>query len=131
MAFVNTVKTLMPGFGAPSEYVSLLAQALVRNASTAFALTGFRNPIRNGRLRIKTATTVASTQITGIKIVGDDGTNSVTLYQDGTARTAGEAEDLLFAFISDLNLTTITVTVAMANAGASDPSCDFEVTGAN
>jgi len=60
---------------------------------------------------------VAATQVTGIKIVGDDGVTSVTLYQDTQARTAAENIDLFFDFLSDLNLTTLTVSVTAANAG--------------
>jgi alpha-D-ribose 1-methylphosphonate 5-phosphate C-P lyase len=131
MAIVNSIKALFPGFGAPTEYVSLLTEALTRNATSTHALTGFRNPIRSGRLRMKTISPpVAATQVTAIKIVGDDGVTSVTLYQDTQTRTAAENIDLFFDFLSDLNLTTLTVSVTAANAGAADQTCDFEV-GAN
>lgn len=129
MSIVNSVKTTSPGRGVPGEYVSLLTQSLVRNASTAFTLTGFVNYVRSGWVRIKSITAVAAAGLSGIKITGTDGTTTVTLYQDGTTRTVNELLDLVIPIISDLNLTTITVTVTMINAGASDPTCDFEVCG--
>ena len=127
MAIVNTVKTTFQ-IGVPTEYVSLLAQNVPINATTTFALTGFVNYVRSGRIRFKTTTAPASSQITGIKITGTDGTNTVTLYQDATARTAAEFEDFMWTFISELNLTTISVLVTLANAGSAY-TADFEVAG--
>lgn len=129
MAIVNKLTTIMPAFGAPTEYITLLAQNLPINATTTFALTGFVNFIRSGRVRFKsTATGGAGSQITGIKITATDGTSTVTLYQDGTARTANEFEDFLWSFISELNLTTVNVAVTTANAGGA-ATLDLEVTG--
>ena len=130
MAIVNTLKTLFPTRGVPTEYVALLAQALTRNATTTFAFTGFRNPIRTGAIRLKTIDPpVAATQITAIKITATDGTLTETLYQDAIARTAAEDEDLLFNFLSDLNLTTVNLIITMANAGAADQTADMELVG--
>jgi len=129
MAIANKLTTIMPAFGAPTEYITLLAQNLPINATTTFALTGFVNFIRSGRVRFKsTATGGAGSQITGIKITATDGTSTVTLYQDGTARTANEFEDFLWSFISELNLTTVNVAVTTANAGGA-ATLDLEVTG--
>jgi hypothetical protein len=129
MSIVNTVKTIVPHFGTPTEYVSLVAQNVPINASTSFVLTGFVNFVRSGRIRFKTtATGGAASQITGIKITGTDGTNTVTLYQDTTARTANEFEDFLYSFISELNLTTVTVIVTTANAGGA-ATADLEIAG--
>jgi len=128
MAIVNTVKTISVQ-AVPTEYVSLVAQNVPINASTSFALTGFVNFVRSGRIRFKTtATGGAGSQITGIKITATDGTSTVTLYQDGTARTANEFEDFVWTFISELNLTTVTVIITTANAGGA-ATADLEIAG--
>lgn len=131
MAFANTVKTVMPGFGAPTEYVTLLAQNVPINATTSFALTGFNNPIRSFRLRFKTtATGGAATVIGGVKITGTDGSSTVTFYMDLTTRTANEFQDWLFSYISELFLTTVTIAITVTNAGGA-ATADIELTGNN
>lgn len=131
MAISNSVKSIMPSMGTPTEYVLLSAVALANGgAANAFAFTGFNNPIRSGEIRLQTVVPViAATTITAIKITGTDGTTTVTLYQDDLARTAGENESLLFSFISDLLLTTVTVTVTSGAAGASNTTMDGEIAG--
>ena len=128
MAIVNKLTTLMPAFGAPTEYLTSTAVNLPINATTTTTLTGFINFIRSGRVRFKTTTAPAAAQITAIKITATDGTNTVTLYQDATARTAAEFEDFLWSFISELNLTSVSILVTLANAGTAY-TADFEVTG--
>lgn len=131
MAIANKLTTIMPAFGAPTEYITLVAQNVPINATTSFALTGFINFVRSGRIRFKTtATGGAASQITGIKITGTDGSATVTLYQDAVARTANEFVDFLWSFISELNLTTITVAITTANAGGA-ATADLEITGNN
>lgn len=132
MAVVNKLTVLMPAFGAPTEYVTSLAAALPNTATTTtYALTGFLNFIRTGRLRFKIIPPAgAAGQITGIKVTATDGTTTVTLYQDTVARTAGENIDWLYSFISDLNLTTVSLLITTAAAGAAS-TIDVEVTGNN
>lgn len=127
MAIVNTVKTVSAQ-AVPTEYVNLVAQNVPINAATPFALTGFVNYVRSGRIRFKTTAAPASSQITGILITATDGTTTVQLYMDTTARTAAQLVDLLFPFISELNLTTITVTITAANAGSA-MTADLEIAG--
>jgi hypothetical protein len=128
MAIVNTVKTIMPGLGNPTEYVALVAQNQPINAATANVLTGFINYVRSGKIRIKSTSAPAASQVTAILITGTDGVTTVTLYQDATARTAATLLDFLYDFISELNLTTITVTITLANAGTAQ-TWDFEICG--
>lgn len=130
MAIVNKLTTLMPGFGSATEYVTLLAAAVPNTATTTtYALTGFINFVRSGRLRWKIIPPAgAAGQVTGVKITGTDGTTTVTFYQDAVARTAGENLDLLFAIISDLNLTTVSILITTAAAGAVS-TADVEFTG--
>lgn len=131
MAIANKLTTIMPAFGAPTEYVTLVAQNVPINATTTFALTGFINFVRSGRIRFKTtATGGAASGVTAIKITGTDGSTTVTLYQDTTVRTTNEFLDLLFAFISELNLTTISVLITTPNAGGA-ATADLEITGNN
>ncbi len=130
MAILNKLTTLMPAFGAPTEYVTLLSAALPNAAvTTTFALTGFVNYVRTGRLRWKIIPPAgAAGQVTGVKVTATDGTTTVTLYQDAVARTAGENIDWMYSFISDLNLTTINILITTAAAGAAS-TIDVEVTG--
>lgn len=130
MAIANKLTVLMPAFGAPTEYVTSVAVNLPINAATSTALTGFLNFVRTGRVRFKTTTAPAASVITGIKITGTDGSATVTLYMDTTTRIATEFQDFLYSFISELNLTTISVIVTLANAGSAI-TADFEVTGNN
>lgn len=128
MSIVNSVKTLFPGVGNCTEYVALTAQTLTINTTNSFALTGFTNYVRSGRIKLNVTAAPASSQITGIKITATDGTNTVTLYQDAVSRTAAELNELLWEFISEFNLTTVTVAVTMANAGSAQ-TCDVEIAG--
>jgi len=128
MAIVNSIKTLFPGFANVTEYITLLGQNVPINAATAFVLTGFTNYVRSGRIRFKTTAAPASSQITGISITGTDGTTTVSLYQDTTARTAAQLLDFFTDFLSELNLTTITVTITAANAGSA-MTADLEIAG--
>ena len=128
MAIVNSVKTLFPGAGNVTEYVSLLAQAVTAGTATAFTLTGFVNYVRSGKIRVKTTAAPASSTITGIVITGTDGTTTVTLGSYAyVATTAAQLVDLLFEFISELNLTTVTVTIT--EAGGTAPTADIELAG--
>lgn len=132
MAIVNKLTVIMPAFGAPTEYVTLLGSALPNTAvTTNFVFTGFLNFVRSGRLRFKIIPPAgAAGQITGIKVTATDGTTTITLYQDAVARTAGENIDWLYSFISDLNLTTVTLAITTAAAGAAS-TLDAECTGNN
>lgn len=128
MAVVNSVKTLFPGLGSVTEYISLLAQNVPINAATGFALTGFTNYVRSGKVRVKLTAAPASSQVTGLNITATDGTTTVILYFDTTARTAATLFDFLYEFISELNLTTVTVTITAANAGTA-MTADLEIAG--
>lgn len=132
MAILNKLTVLMPAFGAPTEYISLAGQALPNTATTTtYALTGFLNFVRTGRLRWKIIPPAgAAGQVTGVKVTATDGTTTVTLYQDAVARTAGENIDWLYSFISELNLTTVNLLITTAAAGAAS-TIDVEITGNN
>ena len=89
-------------------------------------LTGFTNFIRSGRLRIKS--TVAGTgPITVIVITGTDGSTTQQLVPTGGSLAASTLFDFLYAFISDLNLTTVTVAITTTAGTAS--TLDLEITG--
>jgi len=128
MSIVNSVKTLFPGFGNATEYVSLVAQNVPINATTTFALTGFVNYVRSGRIRVKFSAVPASSQITGIEITGTDGTTTEILEYSSAAYPAATLIDKNYEFISDLNLTTISVLITMANAGTA-ATLDLEIAG--
>ena len=56
MAIANKLTTLMPAFGAPTEYLTLVGQNLPTGGPTSFVLTGFANFVRSGRIRVKSTT---------------------------------------------------------------------------
>jgi hypothetical protein len=127
MAIVNKLTTLMPAFGAPTEYVALAAQAQTTAGTTNNALTGFINFVRSGRIRFKTVPAAGTAALTAVVITATDGTTTITLYQDATARTASTNQEFLYSFISELNLTTITVALTWGAGTAS--TVDLEITG--
>jgi len=127
MAIVNKLTVLMPAFRSPTEYIALPAQTVANATTTTIAFTGFTNFVRSGRIRFKTVPPAGTAGITAVVITGTDGTTTVTLYQDGTARTASTNQDFLYSFISDLNLTTINLAIT-AGAGTNS-TVDAECTG--
>jgi hypothetical protein len=127
MAVVNKLTTLMPAFGAPTEYVTLIAQTVTNASTTTFTLTGFVNFVRSGRLRFKT-TAAGTALVTGFNVTATDGTTTVLIIPGGPVSiTASVLLDWLFAFISELNLTTITVNVTLG--AGTNSTADLEVTG--
>lgn len=128
MAFINTVKTITPAFGTPTEYITLLAQNLPVGAATPFALTGFTNFVRSGRVRFHLTLAPSTAAVTGVRITCTDGTTTNVLYMDTVTRTAGDLLDFLYSFVSELNNTTVTVTITVAAGGAAG-TVDLEITG--
>lgn len=127
MAVVNKLTTLMPAFGAPTEYVTSLAQNLPAAGLTVFPLTGFINFVRSGRIRVK-ATAAGTALITVLNVTATDGTTTVMLVPTGAVTTtASQLFDFLFSFISELNLTTVNVNITTGAGTAS--TLDLEVTG--
>lgn len=127
MAVANKLTTLMPGFGAPTEYVTVIGQALANAATTNVVLTGFINFVRSGRLRVKT-TTAGTALVTAFNVTATDGTTTVLIIPGGPVSiTASQLFDWLFAFISELNLTTLTVNITLG--AGTNSTADFEVTG--
>src|SRR5882724_5882317 len=124
MAVANKLTTLMPGFGAPTEYVTVIGQALANAATTNVVLTGFVNFIRSGRLRVKT-TTAGTALVTAFNVTATDGTTTVLIIPGGPVSiTASVLFDWLFAFISELNLTTLTVNITLG--AGTNSTADFE-----
>lgn len=128
MAILNKLTSIMPAFGNATEYLTSVAQNLPAGATTTFTLTGFVNYVRSGRIRVKS--TVAGTgAITAIVITGTDGTTTEQLAPTGGTLGASTLFDFLYSFISDLNLTSISVAIT-AGAGTAS-TLDLEVTGNN
>jgi len=127
MAIVNKLTSIMPAFGAPTEYLTLTAQLQTTGGTTTNALTGFINFVRTGRVRFKTVSPAGTAGITAVVITATDGTSTVTLYQDAVARTVSTLQDFLYSFISELNLTTVNVAITWGAGTAS--TLDLEVTG--
>lgn len=128
MAILNKLSTIFPGFQSGPEYYTLTAQNIPINAATPFVFNGFLNYIRAGKLRLKIYSAPAASQVTALLVTGTDGTTTYTFYQDATARTAATLLDFELDIISDLNLTSITVTVTTANAGTA-LTADLELAG--
>jgi|SRR5581483_5829219 len=131
MAITNSLKTLFPGFGNPTLQAQLLSQTFAINATTTKTFSSF-TPVttcRSGWVRIHGISYpgAGAGQITGIKITGSDGTNTVELYMDTTSRTASDLPDLIFPFITELSLTSVAVAITMANVANGQLSADLEL----
>lgn len=122
MAINNSCKTLFPGFGNVTEYVSVLGTALTPSSTVSIVLTGFTNGIRSGRVRIKSNGAAATAAISAGTIVGTDGTNNVQLNSSLITVAASTLFDYLFDFITDFTLTTVTIalTLGAGTTGAID-----------
>ena len=128
MAITTSVKKLAPGIGSADFYVSNVGNTLTSGSGKTVRLpsgsASFSPTAGAGKIRVKiTQGTSGTSQIT--LITGTDGTTTVILYQgDANAGAANQMEELLVDFMTDLNLTSITVT---ATIGVASATADAEV----
>jgi len=134
MTFTNRLEQIMPGWGQP---VTLDTSFLAANtalsgtgqASTTLPSSGSWSPtISKGRGRIKIYSgTGTSPTLTDILVTGSDGTNTVELFvfHPNTAVTLSSTSllDLLFNFMTDLNLTSITIKTTL---GGTSPGATMD-----
>jgi hypothetical protein len=98
-----------------------------------FTLTNFSGgPINAGTVRAKIAGYTGGGGLTSMAVRGTDGTTVVDLGQIAGSGVAASVVDVMEDFITDLNLTSITVVVTLAAAPTGGTqTADCEVWGAN
>ena len=129
MAFTSTKSPaglICIGFGTPTVDTTGSTTAA---SPTVVTLTSFAGSgvCRMGWLKVRVVglTSLVPTVIT---VTGTDGTTTVTLYWSNlTSATSGQGIELIIPFLSELNLTTITLSVT--HTGGTSPQVDAEVVG--
>jgi hypothetical protein len=112
--FVNSVATIFPGMGSPSQRVTKLDQAQAAGTST-YTLTAAAPGVRKGYIRVRTKAVNGATTTTSIKCTASDGTTTVVIFfEGGGLGAAGEAIDMVQQFNLDINAVTFVVTVITA-----------------
>lgn len=121
MTIVRSVKGTVQGANYYSSVANVAAPVGALTLRIPAGTASFAPTASSGVIRVKLNNAPTGTsQITSI--TGTDGTTTVKLYTGDTAAvTAGQVEDLMWDFISDLNLTSITILATMAvAAGTAD-----------
>lgn len=137
MSVINTVSRIMTGFGFPGVLVKKegVNQPINVTTTTTFSNANLNNipNFHSGIIRIKTQNTIALTypgtgagQVTSIKVTITDGTNTLVLINVPTF-AANDLFDLIVPFITDLDATSISIAVAVANVANGQATLDFEV----
>src|SRR5215472_14196619 len=131
MAIRNSVAAILQGVGAAAARGA--RTTATPGASMTFTLTNFvGGPINAGTVRVKVAGYTGGGGLTSMAVRGSDGTNTVDLGQVAGSGVAASYVDVMEDFITDLNLTTITVVVTLAGAPTDGTqTADAEVWGAN
>ena len=129
MAFVKSTRSTLLGLGHAATYVKREAVATAVGATTITlpASGSFAPTLSCGKIRVKTTTVGASSTSIITRITGTDGTTTVNLYGgDTSASAAGYGIDHTIEFMTDLNLTAISVIVTV---GTADCTHDVEIAG--
>lgn len=129
MTFINSCKQIMPAMGCPTVYVK--RENVATNVGTVIttlpAAGAFTpSPIQSGRFRVKTVSVVATGTVQlGIATV-TDGVTVVTVSFQQTALAANALMDFTQEFQTDLNNTSMSITII---AGTANSVHDLEVGG--
>ena len=139
MAIVNTIAKFfqsgLPTFGGPPAVTlagggntGLFAQAIavvVNNTTTTVVFNTFPGPgfVRAGIVRVKTTSVNAATTITW-KLTGTDGSTTQQLVPPTPVSAAGTNIDNNAEFYTDLNLTSLTVSLT---SGVNTATYDVEI----
>lgn len=129
MAFVNSVKQILPGMGSPTTVVQRVG--VTTNIGTTVVTLpssgSFAPTISWGKVRAKANSIGVNATFLIAKITATDGATTVSLYGgDAAATAAGVGLDEQFEFVSELKLTSISVSITVATANS---TCDVEVAG--
>jgi len=130
MAINKSVAAILQGVGAAGARGARATATPA--ASMTFTLTNFLGPINAGTVRVKIAGYTGGGGLTSVAVRGSDGTNTVDLGQVAGSGVAASWVDVMEDFITDLNLTTVTVVVTLAAAPTGGTqTADAEVWGAS
>jgi len=121
MTILNSVGCVAAGFGS-GDYYQKREGVTTNVGATAITIPSSGNlspTARSGRIRVKSATIGTNATFIVGKITATDGSSTVQLYGGDTAATsAGVGLSFILDFITDLNLTIITVNVTIGTANS-------------
>lgn len=142
MAFVKTLASMFPTLGSPNFAgppattlvaggTSATAQAIgivtVAGVASTVTFTPFSGPgtVTRGWVRVKSTSINAATTVVVFNVKGTDGTTTVFLASQpnllALGAAAAQAVDVILPFMSDLNLTSIVVSITTTtNVGTFD-----------
>jgi hypothetical protein len=111
--FIQTSAAMLLGLGAPIQNIYDVSAL----AATGNVVITFVTPVTKGQIRSKSSATNGATTILRGAVTGTDGTNTVRLQPAWAAATAaGQNFDEIYEFVSDLQLTSLTIPFTLAGA---------------
>lgn len=130
MAIRKSVAAILVGMGsagARGGKASAVTPAAVNTLTITFNL-----PLNTGTVRAKAAGYTGGGGLTSMSVKGTDGVSTVDLGLVNGSGTATNLVDVMSDFITDLNLTSITVVLTLAGAPTGGtPTVDAECWGAS
>lgn len=139
MAFVMTIAQDFPSWGVPNfagppatvltgggnSSTPQVTGVVVNNTTTTVTWNAFGGPgfIRRAWVRAKQTSINAATTMS-YRITGTDGVSTVQFIATTPATVAGTLTDMTFCFQSDLNLTSVTLSII---AGVNTSTSDCEI----
>lgn len=111
--FLNTSAAVLLGLGAPiANIYDVTALAATGNITITFPVA-----VTKGQIRSKSSATNAATTALRGAVTATDGTNTVRIQPAWAATTAaGQNFDETYDFVSDLQITSITIPFTLAGA---------------
>lgn len=139
MAFsglLKSIKAIFPGLGHATSYganlnvstpVATTAVTIATNSTASNTLSPLSQALSNGAIRVRTNSVGAASTQKVVNITATDGTTTISLYGgDGAATAAGQGLDETIDFVTQLNLNSFTVNIAVT---ANTSTHDVEVAG--
>ena len=123
MSILNPAASITPGFGAATVNVQVLATTCSASATTTIALpaSGAFTPVSAslGYVHLR-LTRVAGSPVAVVNITGTDGTTTEQLAETLTFAAMGASSNVnrVVPFITDLDLTSISVAVTLTGVSA-------------
>lgn len=130
MAIQKSCAAVLAGMGAAGARGGKATMAAVAVNTMTIPIVG--GPLNTGIVRAKASGYTGAGGLTSMSVKGTDGTSTVDLGLINGSGTATNVVDVMLEFITDLNLTSVTVVLTLAGAPTGGtPVADAEVWGAN
>lgn len=128
MAIRKSVAAVLQGMGAAGARG---AKGTATPAAVNTITLTLNQPINCGTVRAKAGGYTGGGGLTSMSVKGTDGTSTVDLGLVNGSGTATNVVDVMEDFVTDLNLTSLTVVLTLAGAPTGGtPTVDAEVWGA-